>query len=281
MKFQEYRQRVRPGRPTLSMEITIPGVKSEDQGNNLIHTGWCSLALKSPDNGTFCISPLPLPLKDPWPGPRRERCPSWCKATPGISGEGAHPTQEATYRGQVLTPCPPGEEGHRWRHRPLSPRDQLRWRPPVFRAQTLPLAHPFGTRPPNSGRIPLVLCLLPAVQYRSRPTLSSSASSSSSLPRGHLPASPSPPQITPHYPGLSALGGRPAVANPLPLSKPLPASPPYPPAATESPPSLVLLLQPCRLCHRRRCKATCAWPSITNTLPHQPLTYTPACAHRP
>ena len=70
MKFQEYRQRVRPGRPTLSMEITIPGVKSEDQGNNLIHTGWCSLALKSPDNGTFCISPLPLPLKDPWSRPK-------------------------------------------------------------------------------------------------------------------------------------------------------------------------------------------------------------------
>ena len=56
--------------PPLSMETTIPGVRSEDQGNNLIHTRWCSLALKSPDNSTFCISPLPLPLKDPWVRPK-------------------------------------------------------------------------------------------------------------------------------------------------------------------------------------------------------------------
>lgn len=155
------------------------------------------------------------------------------------------------YPGQVLTPCPPGEEGHRWRHRPLSPRDQLRWRPPVFRAQTLPLAHPFGTRPPNSGRIPPVLCLLPAVQYRRRPTLSSSASSSSSWPRGHLPASPSPPQITPHYPGLSALAEvGPAVASPLPLSKPLPRQPTLPsrsggePAVPRPPPPALSPLPP-------------------------------------
>lgn len=121
----------------------------------------------------------------------------------------------------------------------------MRWRPPVFRAQTLPLAHPFGTRPPNSGRIPPVLCLLPDVQYRSRPTLSSSASSSSSWPRGHLPASSSPPQITPHYPGLSALAEvGPAVANPLPLSKPLPRQPTLPsrsdgePAFPRPPPAL-------------------------------------------
>lgn len=155
------------------------------------------------------------------------------------------------YPGQVLTPCPPGEEGHRWRHRPLSPRDQLRWRPPVFCAQTLPLAHPFGTRPPNSGRISPVLCLLPAVQYRRRPTLSSSASSSSSWPRGHLPASPSPPQITPHYPGLSALAEvGPAVASPLPLSKPLPRQPTLPsrsggePAVPRPPPPALSPLPP-------------------------------------
>ena len=144
----------------------------------------------------------------------------------------------------MLTPCPPGEEGHRWRHRPLSPRDQLRWRPPVFQAQTPPLAHPFGDPPPKVRSEP-------AVQYRSRPTLSSSASSSSSWPRGHRTASPSPPQITPHYPGLSARGGRtcggqsPSPSKPLPRQPALPSRsdgepavsrPPPPPALSPLPP---------------------------------------------
>lgn len=121
----------------------------------------------------------------------------------------------------MLTPCPPREEGHRWRHRPLSPRDQLRWPPPVFCAQTPPLAHPFGDPPPKFRSDP-------AVQYRSRPTLGSSASSSSRWPRGHRPGSPSPPQITPTIPDSALEEVGPAVASPLPLSKPLPRQPTLP-----------------------------------------------------
>lgn len=151
-----------------------------------------------------------------------------------------HPTQEATE-----ARCqPPAHLGHRWRHRPLSPRDQLLATTCFPRADAA-TSTPFGDPPPKFGSDP-------AVQYRSRPTLSSSASSSSSWPRGHRPAFPSPPQITPHYPGLSARGGR-TCGDQSP-----------PPDQTPSPPAHLTLPQ------RRRARVSRPPPPAVSPLPPPP-----------